>query len=400
MNLLSNAVKFTECGEVHVRLAGETCGTHGYRLQCTVADTGIGIAGANTDELFQAFAQGDSSTTRRFGGTGLGLSICRQLVERMGGRIAARTREHGGAEFTFDAVLEVSQRRWYQRDPVARAAMRVLVFEPNATLRDALVRQIEGWRIECDAAEDECAAREALRRGRYHAVLAGCSRLRFDALKRVECVDSAVAFIRLAPMVESPTDAKSAQDAQDTLHRPIRRAQLQRALLQGIGDLDAGAEGNGSPQRSEAPEDAGHGLRILLAEDNPVNQRVALKMLERLGHRADLAADGESALQAFRTQRYDVVLMDLQMPVMDGLETTRRIRQEPGGDTVRIIAMTANAMRGDRDVCLESGMDDYLCKPVKIDDLRVLLSGPVVPAHPAQCTTLKSMNTSGSMPWL
>lgn len=384
VNLLSNAVKFTESGEVHVRVAGETRGTHEYRLQCTVADTGIGIAGANADELFQAFAQGDSSTTRRFGGTGLGLSICRQLVERMGGRIAARAREHGGAEFSFDVLLEVAQRRWYQPGAVGPAAMRVLVFEPNATLRGALVRQIKGWRIQCDTAEDECAAREALRNGRYHAVLAGCSRLRFEALRRVGNADGSVAFIRLAPMVESPTEAMSVKDAQDTLHRPIRRAQLQRALLQGMGDLDAGAGDSGTPRRSVSSEDAGRSLRILLAEDNPVNQRVALKMLERLGHRADLAADGETALQAFRAHRYDVVFMDLQMPVMDGLETTRRIRQEPGGSAVRIVAMTANAMRGDRDICLDAGMDDYLCKPVKIDDLRLLLAGPGVPARPAQ----------------
>jgi len=384
VNLLSNAVKFTECGEVHVRVAGEACGTHGYRLECTVADTGIGIAEANTDELFQAFAQGDSSMTRRFGGTGLGLSICRQLVERMGGRIAARPRERGGAEFSFDALLEVSQRPWYQRSTVGHAAMRVLVFEPNTTLREALVRQIEGWRIECATAEDECGARELLRSGHYHAVLAGCSRLRFDALKRLGSTADAVTFIRLAPMIESPADAQSIQDAQDTLYRPIRRAELQRALLQGIGDLDAGAAGSGFPGEGAASQADGRRLRILLAEDNPVNQRVALKMLERLGHRADLAGDGEAALQAFRDHAYDVVLMDLQMPVMDGLETTRRIRQEPGGSSVRIVAMTANAMRGDRDVCLEAGMDDYLCKPVKIDDLRVLLADLVVPAHPAQ----------------
>lgn len=380
VNLISNAVKFTETGEVHVRLQGEAGEGGAYRVRCTVADTGIGIDSVDGEALFEAFSQGDSSTTRRFGGTGLGLSICRQLVERMGGSIAASQRDDGGATFSFDALLEVPKRRWYQSANPEPGAMRVLVYEPNATLRGVLAGQLAAWRMQCDVVADACSAREAVSRGGYQAVLAGCPPKQLETLRRAVNQGSPMpAFLRLAPMTEAPAAADAPPDGSVILHRPVRRSALQRALLRGISNsgTDDSVHGDSDPGLQRQSPQESSGLRILLAEDNMVNQRVALKMLERLGHQADLVANGAAALQAFRRGTYDVILMDLQMPVMDGLQACRSIRGEPGGDAVRIIAMTANAMRGDRENCLAAGMDDYLCKPVQLDELRALLvSGP------------------------
>ncbi|MAT83434.1 MAG: hypothetical protein CMQ43_13820 [Gammaproteobacteria bacterium] len=377
VNLLSNAVKFTSRGEVHLQAEGVPEEDGGYRLWCRVRDTGIGIAVEDSGLLFQAFAQADSSTTRRFGGTGLGLSICKQLVERMGGAIRVTSKLHRGSTFEFDVLLE--------RAPGRRAARRpepvgpALLVEPNPVVRRALARQLEAWFPACDAVEDEPAAREALAAGRYAVVLAGLSRQAVTSLAGA----AQARFVRLAPMAESPADPEAAREPWPVLHRPHRRAQLVDALLRPGSAAGGPAPAGVTPPAERAaalPEaPASMDRRILLVEDNVVNQQVTLKMLERLGWEADVAANGERAVESVTARRYELVLMDLQMPVMDGLEATRRIRDLPGGGGLRIVAMTANAMEGDRESCLAAGMDDYLAKPVKLEELeRVLapLAGP------------------------
>lgn len=388
VNLLSNAVKFTARGEVHAYLHGALEGGDGYRLYCSVRDTGIGIAAASAEGLFRAFAQADSSTTRRFGGTGLGLTICRQLVERMGGRIRIESREGHGATFHFDVHLGRGERRPALPAPLPENT-RVLLIEPNATVRTALARRLRAWNLGCDAIADEDAAAQALTERSYEVVMAGCSSTRFETL--TGCLTSRAAapmMLRLAPMVEPPADA-GARQRTFTVYRPLRVHALREALQGGVS------------ARGEAVEAIPHagdtqpasGLRILLAEDNPVNQRVALKMFERLGHHARLVSDGAEALAAVREGSYDVVFMDLQMPVMDGLEATRCIREMPGGESMHIVAMTANAMRSDRDACLAAGMNDCLCKPVRIDELRALLA-PLAGQAEAANNTSSVMSSS------
>jgi signal transduction histidine kinase/DNA-binding response OmpR family regulator len=386
VNLLSNAVKFTQRGEVHVCVGGSAEGDRAYRLHCAVRDTGIGIAATDADVLFEAFSQADSSTTRRFGGTGLGLSICKQLVERMGGSIRVTSKLEQGSTFEFDALLGLADgpARLEAPDPGLRGK-RVLAFEPNPSARAALAHQLEGLGITHETVADEPAARTRLSRQHYDVVIAGCSEAALSALERAGAgVEPAVAFIRLAPMAETPARTEGSSARWPVLYRPLRRLPLQRALLQEGDAADASLPATISGGAAERETVAGAGgLRILLAEDNVVNQRVTLKMLERLGHGADLAPDGEQAVAALSQRHYDVVLMDLQMPVMDGLEATRRIRAMPGGDRVRIIAMTANAMRGDREACFAAGMSDYLCKPVKIDDLGAVLAPAAAAFVPA-----------------
>jgi len=384
VNLLSNAVKFTRRGEVHMRVDGAPEGGRGYRLHCAVRDTGIGIAATDADLLFEAFSQADSSTTRRFGGTGLGLSICKQLVERMSGSIQVTSKLQRGSTFEFDVLLGLApgQTGPEATDPACRG-MRMLIFEPNAAARAALARQLDGLGIRHEAVADEQAAREHLSRNDHDVVIAGCAAEVLVELERTGCGPEmpSAAFVRLAPMAETPAGSEAADGRWPVLYRPLRRQPLQRALLQRPSEADTPLPAAAPARAPEQARVAGAGgLRILLVEDNVVNQRVTLKMLGRLGHGADLAPNGRRAVEALSQRHYDVVLMDLQMPVMDGLEATRQIRAMPGGDAVRIIAMTANAMRSDREACIAAGMNDYLCKPVKLDGLDAVLA-PLITAR-------------------
>ena len=380
VNLLSNAVKFTSRGEVLLQAEGVPEADGGYRLWCRVRDTGIGIAAEDSGLLFQAFAQADSSTTRRFGGTGLGLSICKQLVERMGGAIRVTSKLHRGSTFEFDVLLERAPGRRATRRQIPAGP--ALLVEPNPLVRTVLSRLLEAWFPACDVVADEPAARQALARGRYAAVVAGLSRQAVAALAGA-AGGAPPRFVRLAPMAESPTDPEAAREPWPVLHRPHRRGQVLDALFRpgssaGGGDPEGVAPGAASPVAAPAiaapTVPAVIGRRILLVEDNVVNQQVTLKMLERLGWEADVAANGERAVESVSAGRYELVLMDLQMPVMDGLEATRRIRALPGGGGLRIVAMTANAMEGDRESCLAAGMDDYLAKPVKLEELQRVLA--------------------------
>jgi CheY-like chemotaxis protein len=232
---------------------------------------------------------------------------------------------------------------------------------------------------------------------RYDVVIVGCSEETALDLQHRRGQRARPLILRLAPMAEAPAEGDKPVY---TLYRPLRRAQLQRGLLLGLGTMSPGGEG--LPARQDAAAAAAvvegrapAGCRILVVEDNPVNQRVTLKMLERLGHRADLAENGAEALDAVARCRYDLVLMDLQMPVMDGLEATRRIRATPDGAALHIVAMTANAMAEDRERCLAAGMDGHLSKPVKLAELKALLAERVCLERAAQAEAAK--NTSSVM---
>jgi signal transduction histidine kinase/DNA-binding response OmpR family regulator len=393
VNLLGNAVKFTERGEVVLTVEGRPLQDGAHELHCVVRDTGIGIPPDRMDRLFQSFSQVDASTTRRYGGTGLGLAISHKLVEMMGGRIWAESRVGEGATFHFTVRVTAvpGPKRVYLRGSEPRlAGKRLLLVDDNAASRGILAQIARFWGMlvrETQLASDALAW---VRAGDVFDVGLIDSRMPEGAgaalARSVRALRDARALplILLAPLGRRDADSASFAFA-SVLSKPVKPAHLYDALIAALAGQPAWLK-----VASEAsPFDVTLGtrlpLRILVAEDNVVNQRLALLALERMGYRAEVAANGVEVLAALGRQPYDLVLMDIQMPEMDGLEATRRIRQRwgPRGRGPAIVAMTANALREDREACLVAGMDDYLSKPIRIAELQLALerSGPSVRRH-------------------
>ncbi|MBD2103459.1 PAS domain S-box protein [Leptolyngbya sp. FACHB-261] len=386
VNLLSNAVKFTEKGEVLVSVSArpviesnepEANPRPTYEIQVAVKDTGLGIPPDRMDRLFQSFSQVDTSVTRQYGGTGLGLAISKQLSELMGGRMWVESQVGKGSTFSFTLTARSAPNRSTPLDqPVCQpqlAGKRLLIVDDNATNRQILTLQGQSWGM------------------RIHTALSGSEAL--ACLEQEEAFDLAILDLQMPDMdglalaaeirklphcQELPLVMLTSVDRKEfksqvgqvelaaCLSKPIKQAQLHNALTQAFSRQPACGERRGSPAVQSQPKLAEQfPLRILLAEDNRVNQKVALLNLERLGYRADIVGNGLEALDALRRQPYDVVLMDVQMPEMDGLSATRQICQEWPNSRPWIIATTANAMPGDRETCLEAGMDDYISKPVQ-----------------------------------
>jgi PAS domain S-box-containing protein len=398
LNLLSNAVKFTEEGEILVHVAlddGKAEDVTALRpssrvgLHFSVRDTGIGIAPDRMDRLFQSFSQVDSSTTRRYGGTGLGLAISRRLSEMMGGRMWAESEGLPGKGSTFHFTVETEATpappRAYQRAaPLDLKGKRVLIVDDSATNLKIMTLQMQGWGMEPLATTSPAEALDWIRRGHPFdaAVLdrqmPGMDGPMLAAEIRRHRDSHALPLILVSSLGRGEVEEGAAHFAAFLL-KPIRASQLYNAL---VGVL---AETSGvsvpptaaGPARSEFDPDMGRRLplRILLAEDNAVNQKLALRLLQRLGYRADVAANGLEAIEALHRQPYDVVLMDVQMPEMDGLEATRAIcREWSPGRRPRIIALTANVMAEDREACLAAGMDDYIGKPIRVEELVAALN--------------------------
>ncbi|WP_172457581.1 response regulator [Pseudonocardia sp. N23] len=382
VNLVGNAVKFTERGEVVVTLSGRLADGR-WELRIDVTDTGIGISADQAALLFRSFSQVDESATRRHGGTGLGLAISRRLAELMGGTVVVDSEPGRGSTFTATLVGEPATRPGTAPDgPVESLRGRTaLVVDDNATNRRILVAHCKAWGMQARAA---ATAEEALAWVRDGA--------RFDVVVTdllMPGLDGATLAARLAEIHRVPTvclsslgaDRDPAAPIDAWLTKPVRRAQLAQTLVR---LLDAGPV-DAEPTRAPAPIDKATELRLLLADDNPVGRRVGLLLLERLGHRADTAATGLEVLAALEQRDYDVVLLDVQMPELDGLETARRITAtRPPGARPWLVALTANAMAGAREECLAAGMDDYLTKPVRIADLAAALDRR--PAAPAAVT--------------
>jgi len=397
VNLLSNAVKFTEQGEVVVTVAKDTETVSASpnlpgpaSLHFAVRDTGIGIAPGQMERLFQPFSQMDASMTRRYGGTGLGLAICRRLTGMMGGRMWVESEGVPGKGSTFHFTIQAEATRSRPRPFLQRVqpdlrGKRVLVVDDNATNRQILTRQTEAWGMLPQATASPLQALDWIREGHpFDVALIDSQMPEMDGLTlaaEVQREYAARAGSGAGPpvvMVTSglPGAAPPLTEVAAVLTKPIKASQLYDLLLSLLGERPPAAE-----QAAAAPKvrfDTGMAqrlpLRILVAEDNVINQQVALSFLERLGYRADVAANGLEVLSSLRRQPYDIVLMDVQMPEMDGLEATRQIRQLSLEELAaaaqpRIIAMTANALREDCDVCLAAGMDDYLSKPVQVADL-------------------------------
>ncbi len=433
VNLLGNAVKFTETGEVVVTVTRDTetrrrgdTETRGrgdaetvsaspplplsVSLHFAVRDTGIGIPPDRLDRLFQAFSQVDASTTRRYGGTGLGLAVSKRLAEMMNGNMWAESAgTDQGSTFHFTITAQVApnyQPRLHLTDAQPQlAGRRALIVDDNATNRRILAAQTGSWGMQPYVTGSPIEALEWVRRGDAFDIaildlhmpeMSGvelAAAIRAVESGKLIVEGSPPSTLNLEPVTELPLILTSSLGSRESagdittfasyLAKPIRPSALLEALTGVLAERSAVATKPAVPARASPAFDTGMAnrrpLRILLAEDNAVNQKLALRLLAQMGYRADVAANGLEAVQAVERQPYDVILMDVQMPEMDGLEATRQIctrwtqEQHPRWARPRIIAMTANAMQGDRELCLAAGMDDYLAKPIHVDELVIAL---------------------------
>jgi CheY-like chemotaxis protein len=355
------------------------------QVSFAVTDTGIGIPPERLDSLFTAFSQVDASTTREYGGTGLGLAISQRLVQAMGGQLTVSSTVGAGSRFTATVVLGVADATALppaEPAPPARflAGRRVLLADASATSRRVLSEQLRGLEVACVAVATGHAALARVQEFDWDAVVVDEQLPDVDAAALVAALRSALGRPDLPVVLltrigrGSPSGGLPASTA---VSRPVKPSAL-GAALSGLLDptaadvaAPAGSGGAGSTTPPPPPASASPSLRILLAEDNPVNQRVAQLLLAKLGHQVDSVANGEEAVTAARAGSYDLVLMDVQMPVLDGLAATRRIRSElPALDQPRIFALTASASVHDQDVCRAAGMDGHLPKPIREADLR------------------------------
>ena len=354
VNLLSNAVKFTPEGAVCVRARATPLGADAVRLRVAVEDTGIGIAADKLDAVFGSFEQADASTTRQFGGTGLGLTISKRLAEMMGGAVGVESALGQGSTFWFEVPLGVGvgEQPGYlapEQPVLAGRCVRLAGLPPRtAALTERWARD---WGMRLVSAATPAAAPDV--------VIVGDA----PGAESLAGVASDAAVVRVVS-IGAPRRAGGR-----VLHAPVKASALHRLLCDTLGAGTQQVWVARSADRAPAPAS---GLRVLVAEDNLVNQKVAARMLQRLGATPDVVANGAEALEALHRQRYDVVLMDVQMPEMDGLEATRRLRAELS-EQPRVIALTANAMTGDREACLAAGCDDYLTKPIQADALEQAL---------------------------
>ncbi|MGC1273759.1 MAG: response regulator [Planctomycetaceae bacterium] len=431
VNLLGNAIKFTERGEVVLDVAVDeepsiglpdhngrateampTASGHPdadsaapqvpsapaarvIALRFSVTDTGIGIPLEKQSAVFEAFEQADSSTTRRYGGTGLGLAISTKLVGLMGGRIHLESQVGHGSTFHFNATFRIAPQGPVWVPLASFEGLRVLIVDDNATNRLILDETLRNWRMRPDKAAGVSEAIAKLREAAtasdpYRIVLTDANMPGQDGFALAEQVrddlhlDSPVVMMLTSGARPGDFDRCQERDINGYLIKPVKQSELLRAISAALGRP---APAEATPQ-AEAPLVAttGAGLRILLAEDSPVNQRLALGLLKKWGHVVTVANNGREALERLAEQTFDVVLMDVQMPEMDGLEATAalRDRERTSGGHVPVIAMTAHAMQGDRERCLASGMDGYVAKPIRREELQAALQQ--VPATPADET--------------
>lgn len=377
INLVGNAVKFTEEGEVEVGMAVEEAWPDTVCLRLWVRDTGIGIAPEKQARIFDSFSQVDSSTSRRFGGSGLGLAISQQLIELMGGRIWVESEEGQGSTFYCTVRLGLGTPETERADQVALEGLRVLVADDHATNRRILEEILKSWAMEVELVESGPVAISALESAErpFDLVLMDLMMPGMDGLETVARMRENPAFAQVPVLLLSSADRAeySARASSLGIARSLIKPVKQSDLLEAIGAALEAAPPR-APKRDAVPEDepiAVASLRILLAEDGVINQQVAVRLLEERGHSVEVVNNGRAAVEQVAAEPFDVVLMDVQMPDMDGLEATAAIRRAETltGGHIPIVAMTAHAMQGDRDRFLAAGMDGYVAKPVRPHEL-------------------------------
>jgi PAS domain S-box-containing protein len=388
VNLAGNAIKFTERGEVILSVQADWRTSDDIQLHFTISDTGIGIPLEKQAAIFEAFTQADGSMSRTYGGTGLGLTISSRLVALMHGRIWVESELGKGSRFHFTAhfgLQKVPARTIVPRDPLTLRDMRVLVVDDNATNRQILLKMLANWRTKPTAVESGAKAiislREAQGLGRnFPLILLDAQMPEMDGFALAECIkrnpEWGAATIMMLSSAGQRGDGKRCREigVAAYLTKPVRQAELLDAILAALGTSPTKEASRALITRHSLRENS-HPLRVLLAEDNAVNQVLAARLLEKRGHRVTVAGNGKEALAALEKDSFDVVLMDVQMPEMDGFEATAAIREieKTSGNHLPVIAMTAHAMAGDRERCLQAGMDDYIAKPIRLEALEELL---------------------------
>jgi CheY-like chemotaxis protein len=383
INLVGNAIKFTETGEVIVKVDCESQHNGDVTLHFAISDTGIGIPAKKQETIFQAFEQADTSSTRRFGGTGLGLAICSQLIELMGGQICVDSKPGEGSTFHFTALFGVASDKLSVPLPLDFARLRgvrVLIVDDNVTYRRILEELLSKWEMipSCAVGAGEALAmvQQALADGEpYRLVLTDSQMPGTDGfglaeqLRRDQKFNSAIIMMLTSGDRLGDIERCKSLGIELYIRKPAKQSELFEALsgtiLQQVQTIESQKPGFAERIRRFGP------LRVLLAEDSVLNQKLIVRLLEKHGCTVKVAHNGREALVALDSEPFDIVLMDVQMPEMDGLEATKEIRCREGltGRHIPIIALTANAMKGDRDRCLDAGMDEYVPKPVRVEQL-------------------------------
>ena len=372
VNLISNAIKFTEKGQVVVRVSASEIGSGRYRVEFDVEDSGIGIPPDRIDSLFDAFSQVDASISRKYGGTGLGLAISRKLAFLLNGDIKVESNLNEGSTFSLTIEGEGKYEACDDRDILLKGKS-ILVVEKNPVGRHIIARMLECWGInvyQCSTLKD--ASERILSQDSVDVILLDWYKPKAEdvhALKQCQQENCSIPLVLMSGLKKQYKDLLP-ENALWAI-KPIKPHHLKFHLRQVLSGHMTSRFQKAEPSAVAASRSD---VRILIAEDNRINQKVASKMLEQLGYRADVVANGLEALAALENVDYDIILMDMMMPVMDGIEATRKIRAMPEYNEVCIIALTANAMDEDRDKCLHVGMNDYLSKPVKVESLEAVLT--------------------------
>jgi signal transduction histidine kinase/CheY-like chemotaxis protein len=403
INLLGNAIKFTEEGEVGIEVLGckENTEREGLCLTFCVHDTGIGIGHEQQDDIFSAFSQADGQVTRKYGGTGLGLTITKQLIEMMGGKIHVESEVGRGSRFIFHIWLQAAEEpREIADQEACLQTARVLAVDDHPTNLHVVSLMLKRLHVRFDLARDGAEALLKAEQARiqgdpYRLILLDARMPGLDGFAVAEELrnDPGHAGTSLLMLTSAGLRGDAARCKELGLNayltKPIALTELREAMEAAINQPQSPSDADRLITRHSLREER-RKYTILLAEDNPVNQKLAVKLLEKQGHTVHVADNGRLALEAWRRGGHDLVLMDMMMPEMDGLEATRRIREEEqrqAGAHIPIVAMTANAMQGDRERCLEAGMDGYVSKPVKPDVLFQEIERALGPQGGAQSTT-------------
>ncbi|MGZ5494384.1 MAG: response regulator, partial [Thermoanaerobaculia bacterium] len=381
LNLVGNAIKFTERGGVLVQIERETDSGDSVVLRFRITDTGVGIAQSTREQLFRPFSQGDASTTRRFGGTGLGLAISKQLVQMMQGEIGVESEPGCGSTFWFTAQFACSDRTAATNVEPASSGPRVLVIDDSTTTRHMVALQLTAWRLSNDTADDAFTALAMLREANaagtpYDIVISDLQMPQIDGMSLARLVKNnpdlgSPRFVLITASAESRDASQlKANGVSTCLRKPVKQEHLFSALFgKSMTKVPAAVP---QPERPAAPPRSSR--RVLVVDDNVVNQKVALRQLQKLGFAAEAVGNGIEALDALSRIAYDLVLMDCQMPEMDGYEAATELRRrEENSKRTPLIALTASASEADRSRCLAAGMDDFLAKPVRESDLAAML---------------------------
>jgi CheY-like chemotaxis protein len=377
INLVGNAVKFTHKGEIFIDVKAAKKRAGSLELQFSVRDTGIGIPADKIDRLFKAFSQVDSGTTRKYGGSGLGLAICEKLVQLMHGEIRVESEYGKGTTFHFSINARISSkaaRNYVHLNTAGLEHKHILVVDDNLANRSILAAQLTQWKFVPVVAESGWQALELLASNKIDLVISDMNMPEMDGIALAKSIRKAHPGMRII-LISSIGDEQSRSEAHlfnVILSKPAKHHVLHKHIIDQLKNADTTPEPQAARTQFSVDFAKEYPLNILIAEDNFVNQKLILHILEKMGYKPAIVSNGHEVLDALAKKSYNIVLMDVHMPEMDGLEATRFIRTHLAEQPV-IVAMTANAMSEDREICIKAGMDDYLSKPMKLAEITSIL---------------------------